>query len=118
MAKFAQTMKDWRRMCETFSTEDDDCCNGCPIMSLDYDVTGCDAIFSDWAKNADWRVVEAVIGMWANEHPEPVYPKWVEWLEEQGVLDKRNGLVFMQAAYEPISADIAQRLGIEPKEGK
>ena len=48
---------------------------------------------------------------WAEEHPEPVYPTWGTWLSEKYDYDLR------EIMYTPILADIAEKLGIEPKEG-
>ena len=135
MADFQQTMRDWRRMCKTYTTYDDDesCCDGCPIMKLAYSEHSCDAIFSDWAKSADWQDVETIITQWAAEHPEPKYPTWREWLIGLGVISFRSDFnklvdpattvtnVFVAClndkASEPISAEIAQKLGLKPKEG-
>ena len=44
---------------------------------------------------------------WAEAHPEPEYPTWVEWFNSMGGVD----------CGEPIPADIAEKLGIKPKEG-
>ena len=107
---FVQTMKDWRRMCKAFTTNNE-CCDGCPIMALEIDEYGCDAIFSEWADKADWDEVEDVIETWAAEHPEPVYPTWENWLTTLGV-QSYNELS------KPIPADIAEKLGIELKEVK
>ena len=62
---------------------------------------------------------------WAAEHPEPVYPTWGDWLAEQGVLvcdvsypNKRYWYAInKQKIEQPIPTDIAEKLGIEPKEG-
>lgn len=116
MADFVQTMKDWRRMCKTFTTDDDEsCCEGCPIMALAIDEHGCDAIFSEWADKADWEEVEDVIETWAAEHPEPVYPSWYRWLIMMGAIGSVEDL-FSDLQRE-IPADIAQKLGLQPKEG-
>ena len=55
---------------------------------------------------------------WAAEHP-VVYPTWGEWLNEQAVVIKiidNGALIFEPDAKmrQPIPADIAQKLGIEP----
>lgn len=68
----------------------------------------------------DYADVEKNVTAWAAEHPEPVYPTWEEWLITQGVIKENpNGGVGypMPKLLEPIPADIAQKLGIEPKEG-
>ena len=46
---------------------------------------------------------------WAAEHP-VVYPTWENWLTTLGVQS-------FNELSKPIPADIAQKLGIEPKEG-
>ena len=73
----------------------------------------------------DYAHVESVVTKWAAEHPEPVYPTWLEWLQSLGYgiayYDESvnpPGWVFsFEVAERPIPADIAQKLGIEPKEG-
>ena len=125
MSDFVQTMKDWRRMCATYSTCDDDCCKGCPV--LDYD-NGCGEIYEMGA--ADWKKYENAIAKWAAEHPEPKYPTWIEWLEEIGVAGRLPSvepvftenqefylrkLGFTPKAHIPIPADLAEKLGLEPK---
>lgn len=116
MSDFVQTMKDWRRMCVVYSTDDDDCCKGCPMLDFDFDEHGCDAIFSDWSKAADWKKVEDTIDEWAAEHPEPVYPTWIDVMKMYGVTDE-TGYCYLDSAYKPIPADIAEKLGLQPKEG-
>ena len=62
---------------------------------------------------------ERIIMDWAAGHPEPVYQTWGEWLER--VIPHGNGdtaLTFaVYAMRQPIPADIAEKLGLEPKEG-
>lgn len=70
MADFVQTMKDWRRMCDTYTTEDAArCCQGCPM-----DGRGCGAIYEN--DNADPEVIVREVQRWAAEHPDPVYPTY------------------------------------------
>ena len=74
---------------------------------------------------------ETIITTWAAEHPEPVYPTWGEWLISIGAARKiPTGIPFelhdgrivdspwetVVAVNTPLPADIAQKLGIEPKE--
>lgn len=73
--------------------------------------------------------VEKIIMNWAVEHPEPVYPSWIDWLmSEQVIPDDYSAAHSMEPgtraasfyvtskAFQPIPYDIAQKLGIEPKE--
>ena len=106
MSDFVQTMKDWRRMCDTYTTEDAArCCQGCPM-----DGRGCGAIYEN--DNADPEVIVREVQRWAANHPEPVYPTWGEWLQKL-----YNNTNYAGIFITPIPAGIAQKLGIEPKEG-
>ena len=110
-------------MCKVFTTDDDEsCCDGCPIMALEIDEHGCDAIFSEWADKADWEEVEDVIETWAAEHSEPVYPTWWGWLASIGAVTRKvtpdaASTLIDTGVLDPIPADLAEKLGIEPKEG-
>lgn len=119
MAEFVQTMKDWRRMCMAMEKlrPDDSCC-GCPLEGY-----GCPAIYEEDSSYVDYADVEKNVTAWAAEHPEPVYPTWGEWLESFGVVevtkakDRIITVMMKPELLNSIPADIAQKLGIEPKEG-
>ena len=122
MADFVQTMKDWRRMCKAYSTDDESCCEGCPVV--DFHEHGCGAIF-EMEDVTDWQRYAETIAAWAAEHPEPVYPMWGEWFVEHGDLvdgwqNATNAAWMANRALDvftkPIPADIAQKLGLKPKE--
>ena len=73
----------------------------------------------DKTEEAAFCELEDVVVRWAEEHPEPDYPTWVEWLVDQGLIfvtSNTYAFNFLKAT-DPIPADIAQKLGIEPKEG-
>ena len=122
MAEFVQTMKDWKRMCNAMGQEDEyTACDKCDLREF-----GCPAIYEKECDSADWNHVENVVAKWAAEHPEPVYPTWKEWLEEQRVVvhfdsvSEKGTKVKWELTNKSncrIPADIAQKLGIEPKEG-
>ena len=118
MADFVQTMKDWKRMCNVMGQEDEyNACEKCGLGMF-----GCPAIYEKECDDADWKHVEKVVVPWAAEHPEPVYPTWVEYLVGIGVIPHEIRLETADALMDthllkPIPADIAQKLGIEPKEG-
>lgn len=116
MSDFVQTVKDWKRMCGTFNS-----CDACPLDAED-----------DWASvlcseggimSARPEIVEKVIAKWAAEHPEPVYPTWEMYLAERMTADMRDGKTHNPQSVEEymrrtrIPADIAEKLGIQPKEG-
>ena len=111
--EFVQTMKDWRRMCKAYTTDDESCCKGCPVV--DFHEHGCGAIF-EMKDSTDWQRYADAIAAWAAEHPEPVYPTWEEWLSDQYNL-AYNDDFRLAMSREHIPADIAQKLGIEQKEG-
>ena len=77
--------------------------------------------------------VERKIDAWAKKHPEPVYPTWSEWQNSifidgiKRILPCEFGSsnrfkckekTCYQCINEPIPADIAEKLGIKPKEAK
>lgn len=105
-----------------------DACCGCRLEGY-----GCPAIYED-NSHVDFADVEKNVAAWAAENPEPVYPTWAEWLNSTGLTKHETGqfCVHMpnhysyevkevdtlnEVAYKPIPADIAQKFGIEPKEG-
>lgn len=66
--------------------------------------------------------IEERVMAWAAEHPEPVYPTWAEYLVSIGVLPEetsKDTLIkdLSKGMMKHVTADIAQKLGIEPKEG-
>lgn len=122
MAEFQEVMRQKERMCNSIL------CYKCDIWRLcDDDSSLCQRFMSNNPKKA-----EEVIMSWAAECPELVYPTWREWLQEQGVLDVEyipaeskttttskscvQTVKTFAPFYRPIPADIAQKLGIEPKE--
>ena len=109
MADFVQIMMDWGRMCK-----DRNCgaCNLAGICNTDPE----SRTYKEIVK------IENVVTEWVAEHPEPVYPTWREWLIEQGVIQMvesvgHDDLIpsMMLSVDEPIPADIAEKLGLQPK---
>ena len=115
MADFVQTMKDWRRMCNAQDDGSDrDVCKTCPMGN-----GGCSAVYEDDG-SMNYAHVEKVVTKWSAEHPEPVYPTWRDWLETQyhqtrKAVDCGHESLNSWMNNTPIPADIAQKLGIEPK---
>lgn len=68
----------------------------------------------DKTDEAAFRELEDVVNKWAEENQEPVYPSWFEWLKSVGVLPA-DQIVCHSGLEQSIPADIAQKLGIEPK---
>lgn len=118
MADFAQAMKDWRRMCKFSSdTAMDDGRHGC----VDMCPLGHNKVCGEIELATDREIEDAAkaIAQWAAEHPEPKFPTWREWLTEIGAIhedcsDYGVGSLLRQKS---VPAGIAQKLGIEPKEG-
>lgn len=120
MAEFQEVMHQWRRMCDAMGKEyGKDACDFCPVY-INEDCA-CDAIY-DIPNDMDWWHTEQMVMEWAAEHPEPVYPTWWEWLYNIGAVARKlkpdvAEMVIDTGLLEPIPADIARKLGIEPKEG-
>ena len=90
----------------------DDPCIGCRLEGY-----GCPAIYED-NSNVYYADVEKNVTAWAAEHPEPVYPTWWSWLINEGVIEKGSTYTgaFDQLKTKSIPADIAEKLGIKPKD--
>lgn len=125
MAQFSEVMRQARRMCESFSDGD---CSECPIG--DVKVLECGITVTS---RMDCEEVERRVMQWAAEHPERVYPTWREWQNstfpdagryimpcdfESKNRFKCKEKTCYQCVTEPIPADIAEKLGIKPKEAK
>lgn len=99
MAEFQEVMRQKERMCDSIL------CYKCDIWRLCGDnSSACQQFISNNPKKA-----EKVIMSWAKEHPEPIYPTWGEYLHALHNEPSSRELS------KPIPADIAQKLGIEPK---
>ena len=90
MAEFSEVMRQFNRL------RNSNACKECPMEGH---------CGMDEAKLVP-DAFEKIVMDWAEAHPEPVYPTWLEWL------DNNNRLL-----RDRIPADIAEKLGIRPKEG-
>ena len=120
VAEFQEVMKQWGRLCTSHCVEHNDDCDGCVLGGTRADL--CAAYVRDTAEGSE--DIEFIVMQWAAEHPEPIYPMWIEWAVDQGILASdipvpSNTFVAYHEgrnARKRIPADIAQKLGLEPKE--
>lgn len=121
MAEFIQVMKDWARMCASMQGGIAKCDN-CPLLKLlcQYKPN----------ENVDLAGAEKIIEKWAEDNPEPVYPTWIKWLKEVGAFSSvdvpdhisssceipDDWFRVILSLFSNIPADIAERLGLKPKE--
>ena len=110
MAEFQEVMRQFDRMCWYYQRKRE-CPMGCPMNGVN--ISQCRKITFE-----EPDVTEKTVMSWAAEHPEPVYPTWWSWLINEGVIEKGSTYAgaFDQLKTKSIPADIAQKLGIEPKE--
>lgn len=105
MAEFQEVMRQWVRARKATASSAEE--NVLSVYLLEeYD----DALIADIEKN---------VMQWAAEHPEPVYPTWLEWLSDMGLIIKNGDAYtfhFIRAT-KHIPSDIAEKLGLEAKEG-
>jgi len=118
MTEFVQTMWDWHRMCaEMHNLYPFNSCDGCRLEG------GCPIICGVNSNSIDFGNVEKVVNAWAAENPEPVYPTWEMYLVDRMSEDMRDGKTHNPQSVEEymcktrIPANIAEKLGIEPKKG-
>lgn len=118
MAEFQDVMKQFDRMCWYYQRKRE-CPMGCPMSGVN--ISQCRKIAFECPES-----VEKTIMSWAAEHPVPVYPMWCEWLADKGVVDVArmpvdySGGIITEIKpsgkmYEHIPAEIAQKLGLQPK---
>ena len=117
MAEFVEVTFQHVRMCRKCSA-----CVDCPL----YDSKLCTVAKYELTRK-DLREAEAIIIQWANENPGPAYPTWGEWFESRGDLisgwDNTTSVGWLynrilEVLHEPIPDDIAEKLGVKPKEVK
>lgn len=107
VAEFSEVIKQFKRMCKSVTLAK--CTRGeCPMGCEN--IGQCRKVAFERPSDFEQRVMS-----WAAEHPEPVYPTWVEWLREIGIVPSEQKC-FHDWLLASIPADIAQKLGIEPKE--
>ena len=126
MAEFMYIMEQVRRICYEHSD-----CEMCPLYKI-HNSSGCafDYYVFDGVSLDE---VERKIDAWAKKHPEPAYPTWDEWQNstfpdaviyispcEFGRYDrfKCSETPCDKCMKRQIPADIAEKLGIKPKEAK
>lgn len=123
MSEFTDVMRQARRMCKT--QED---CESCPLWN-----TANFFCKLDTTCYSDDSAIENIIMQWAAKHPEPVYPTWAEWQDSTfpnatvrirpcWFIPKNPRMCnTLENCYgccnRPIPAEIADKLGIKPKEG-
>lgn len=100
MAEFVEVVTQYNRMCSTYLKRD---CSHCPMIEMVDDDFCCSDYMIEYPRNT-----ENIVMQWAVENPEPIYPKWIEYIG--GLYPMDAG----QAIYEQIPEDIAKKLGIEP----
>ena len=99
MAEFGEVFTQMKCMCKA----NNECCAMCDLSGK------CPA--NEIVENYDAGEIEKIVMQWAAEHPGPVYMTWGEYLHTLHNEPSSRELS------KPIPTDIAQKLGIEPKEG-
>ena len=113
--EFQEVMRQWQRMCKSMQEKNMSCKEDC---LLGHNPT-CGEL--EYASLEEINNAETVIMKWAAEHTEPVYPTWCEYLVGIGVIPHGIRLETADALMDtnllkPIPADIAEKLGLKPKE--
>ena len=111
MAEFQEVMKQFDRMCSHYQREHE-CPMGCTMSGVN--ISQCRKIAFECPDS-----VERTVMSWAAEH-QVVYPTWGEWFLTTCQVPltsdlRHNDWETLLGSHIP--ADIAEKLGIEPKEG-
>lgn len=107
MAEFENVMVGFARMCKSMNQE----CykRDCPLVCKAF----CSKPVSAYTLE-DIQEAEEIIAKWVEEHPEPEYPTWAQWFRQMEIAPLEQKC-FHSWLLEHIPADIAEKLGIEPK---
>lgn len=125
MAEFKDIALGFNRMCNFYNVPP---CEGCPMGFHTIDRSDCMSRLFCNPEKYEERVIK-----WVEKHPEPKYPTWAEWLSGLGLIVQRDGTfteysldgvccmtkkvdALSEKAYQPILNDIAEKLGLNPKE--
>jgi hypothetical protein len=114
MAEFVDVLRQFDRMCKANAG-----CFNCPLHEQDGVSDRC----SIGAFVNDSERIEREVMKWAAEHPEPVYPTWGDYitmimLEDITHRNDNNPQTLGQWMNKThIPADLAKKLGLQPKEG-
>lgn len=127
MAEFVEVMRTAKRMCESMG----DCDVICPFHDMCSDYSWLH-IAPAYINENDLAKCEAAIMKWGAENPEFRYPTWREWQKKNfpnaggimcpcsfiGTIDANCAVQSSceKCSNHPIPAEIAEKLGIEPKE--
>lgn len=117
MAEYNEVIKQFKRMCWYYSRDKGQ--KSCPICTSypNCNIGQCRKIAFEQPS-----CFEDIVMAWAAEHPEPVYPTWRDWLETQyhqtrKAVDCGHESINSWMNNTPIPANIAEKLGLQPKEG-
>lgn len=121
MSEFITVMRQARRMCAEYSgkSQEEDCSQSCPLYSGW--CMGMEEGVCFIPKVEEMEKIEALVTAWAEEHPEPVYPTFYQWVETQmggdraKIVDDHDFVKWMDATH--ISAELAEKLGVKPIDG-
>ena len=109
---FDELIKEFKRMCWHYTRDKEQ--KKCPMCKSDLvcNISHCRMIAFEHPDR-----FASTIARWAKEHPEPVYPTWRELINAIGGYIRPDGTIQfgILAADKPISKEIAEKLGIEPK---
>lgn len=117
MAEYSEVIKQFKRMCWYYSSDKRQ--KNCPICTSypNCNIGQCRKIAFEQPE-----CFNDVVMAWAAEHPEPVYPTWYEWLTSIGAVTRKvkpdvASTLIETGLLDPIPADMAEKLGVKPKEG-
>ena len=110
MAEFNEVIHHFKRMCKYYQ-HNNKCWQECPMDGIN--ISQCREIMFNEPK----LIEKTIILPWVKDHPELVYPTWVEYFRKIGIIPNGQKL-FHDFLMKPIPDEIAQKLGIEPMEDK
>lgn len=129
MAEFTEVMRQAKRMCDSFGDD----CSECPLDRVNTGTRNGLCVSVGSGSTEAYKLIEERVMQWAAAHPDPAYPSWNEWYRQNFPATYHCGKGICPAIFgggencyretdcdkcrdRPIPADIAEKLGIKPKE--
>ena len=116
MADYSDVIKHFKRMCRYYNNRATQ--NDCPLYCKGHgcNISHCRMLAFDDKK------FQNVVMTWAEAHKEPVYPTWLEYIMDTQhdcvkAYNDGNDALWKWMWTTPIPADMAEKLGVKPKEG-
>lgn len=105
---FSEVMNEWKRMCNYMCKTGKCRPEGCPLNRVDSH-DPCAAIYETRFIDMNYEKIASIIMDWAIKNPEPVYPTWGKYIEDNYGCKTCGAMAATR-----MSKEDAEKLGVKP----